>query len=79
MTDLWKRLDGGTNKGCLKSNTFFFCFDFRGSVKETTINVGIAGYAEIMKWKAKKQFPLFQSLVAHRIRKLSNNASQISS
>jgi len=54
VVDLWKRLDGGTNKGCLKSNTFFFCFEFRGSVKETNINVGIAGYAENHEMEGKE-------------------------
>jgi len=53
VADLWKRLDGGTNKGCLKSNTFF-CFEFRGSVKETNINVGIAGYAENHEMEGKE-------------------------
>lgn len=54
VADLWKRLDGGKNKGCLESNTIFFCFEFRDSVKERNINVGTQGYAENHEMEVKE-------------------------
>jgi len=37
-----------------KEQYIFFCFEFRGSVKETNINVGIAGYAENHEMEGKE-------------------------
>jgi hypothetical protein len=42
-----------------KKSNIFFVWNLGGSVKETDINVSIAGYGKkIMKWKSKKAISL---------------------